>query len=68
MTEFSYMPELQIGLADVSALYFDQSFLHFNAKKKINGKKSSQFEFRCQMLKTAAFNLSKIKCKTLSEH
>ena len=40
-TEFSYMPELQIGLADLSALYFDQFFLHFNAKKKINGKKFS---------------------------
>ena len=39
--------ELEIGLADVSTLNFDQSFLQFNAKKKINAKKSSQFEFKC---------------------
>ena len=30
-----------IGLVDVSALNFDQSLLQFNAKKKINAKKSS---------------------------
>ena len=41
------MPELKIGLADVSALNFDQSFLQFNAKKKITAKKSSRFEFKC---------------------
>ena len=41
------MSELQIGLADVSALNFDQSFLQFNAKKNINVKKSSRFEFKC---------------------
>ena len=41
------MPELKIGLADVRALNFDQSFLQFNAKKKINAKKSSRFEFKC---------------------
>ena len=40
------MSELNIGLADVSALNFDQSFLQFNAKKKINVK-SSRFEFKC---------------------
>ena len=34
----------QIGLADESALNFDQSFLLFNAKKKINVKKSSRFK------------------------
>ena len=28
------MSELKIGLVDVSKLNFDQSFLHFNAKKK----------------------------------
>ena len=27
------MPELKTGLADVSELNFDQSFLQFNAKK-----------------------------------
>ena len=40
------MPELEIGLADVSALYFGQSFRQFKAKKKTNAKKSSQFEFK----------------------
>ena len=43
---FWYMPELKIGIA-VSALNFDQSFLQFNAKKKINAKKSSLFKFKC---------------------
>ena len=33
------MPELEIELADVSELNFDQSFQQFNAKKKINAKK-----------------------------
>ena len=39
--------DFKIGLADVRALNFDQSFLQFNAKKKINAKKSSRFEFKC---------------------
>ena len=75
--------ELKIGLAYVSALNFDKSFLQFNAKKKINANKSSRFEFKCWLLKTGSlnihgefnlwgiftfnFNLSKIKCKTLPE-
>ena len=42
------MPELKIGLADVRALNFDQSFLQFNAKKKINAKSSSRFEFNAE--------------------
>ena len=42
---------------DVSALNFDQSFLQFNAKEKINTKKSSQFEFKCGILKTASLNI-----------
>ena len=29
------MPELEIGLVDVSELNFDQSLLQFNAKKKL---------------------------------
>ena len=48
--------ELKIGLADVSALNFDQSFLQFNPKKKINAKKS-RFEFKCWILKTASLNI-----------
>ena len=51
------MPELKIGLAYVSALNFDQSFLQFNAKKKINAKKSSRFEFKCWILKTGSLNI-----------
>ena len=62
------MPELKIGLADERALNFDQSFLQFNAKKKINAKKSFRFEFKCWILKTATFNFNKIKCKTWTEH
>ena len=58
------MSELKIGLDDVSTLKLDQSFLQFNANKKKNARKSSQFEFKCLILKTAIFNLSKIKCKT----
>ena len=52
------MTGLKIGLADVSALNFDQSFLQLNAKKKINAKKSSRFEFWCWILKTASLNIS----------
>ena len=47
MTKFWYMHELEIGLANVSALNFDQYFLEFNAKKKLNVKKFSRFEFKC---------------------
>ena len=50
------MPELEIGLADVSKLNFDQSFLQFNAKKKINANSSSRFEFKCWILNTASLN------------
>ena len=46
-TSMHTMHELEIGLADVSALTFDQSFLQFNAKKKISPKKSSRFKFKC---------------------
>ena len=41
------MLELEIGLADVSELNVDQSFLQFNAKKKVNTQTSSRFEFKC---------------------
>ena len=51
------MTELEIGLADVSALNFDQTFLQFNAKKKMNVKKSSRFEFKCLILKIASLNI-----------
>ena len=41
------MPEFKTGLADVNTLNFGQSFLQFNAKEKVNAKKSSRFEFKC---------------------
>ena len=41
------MPELYIGLVHGGKLSFDQSFLQFNVKKKINAKSSSQFDFKC---------------------
>ena len=47
MTKFWYMLDFRIGLADVSALNFDHSFITFNAKTKVNAKKSSPFEFKC---------------------
>ena len=39
------MPESEIGFA-VNVLNFDQSSLQFNAKKKINAKSSSRYEFK----------------------
>ena len=41
------MTELEIELAHRRRLDFDQSFLQFNAKKKIYAKSSSQFDFKC---------------------
>ena len=35
------MPELEIGLVDYSELNFNQSFLKFNIKKKIQAKSYS---------------------------
>ena len=49
--------ERKIGIADGSALNFDQSFLQFNAKRKTNAKKSSRFEFKCWILKTGSLNI-----------
>ena len=46
------MLELEIGLSDVSDMNFDQPSLQFNAKKKINTKKSSRFEFKSSKLNT----------------
>ena len=50
------MPELEIGLADVIKLNFDQSFHQFNGKEKINAKSSYRFEFTCWILNTATLN------------
>ena len=41
------MPELEIGLADGGKLDFDQSFLQFNVKKKIQAKSYSRFDDKC---------------------
>ena len=41
MTQFWYMREPEIGLADVSEFNSSGSFLQYNAKKKINAKSSS---------------------------
>ena len=46
-----------IGLVDMSTLNFNQSLLQFNAKKKINAKKSSWFEFKCCVLKIPSLNI-----------
>ena len=63
MTWFWYMAELKVGLADVSTLNFDQSFLQFNAKKKISAKETSQFEFKCWILKAVSINIQSIAIK-----
>ena len=42
------MIELKTGLADIRTFNFDQPFLQFNAKKKINVKKSSRFELNVE--------------------
>ena len=46
MTQFWYMPEPEIGFADVSELNWSGSFQQYNAKKKINSKNPSRFEFK----------------------
>ena len=38
------MPELEMGLAVVRELNFNQSFLDFNVKKKVQAKSYSRFE------------------------
>ena len=48
------MPELEIGLVD--GVNFDQSFLLFNVKKKINEKSSSRFDFKCRILDTVSLS------------
>ena len=40
MTQFWYMRESEIGLADVSEFDSSGSFVQYNAKKKINSKSS----------------------------
>ena len=41
------MLELEIGLVDGGQFNFNQSFLKFNVKKKIQVKSSSPFDFKC---------------------
>ena len=41
------MPELEIGLVDGGELDFNQSFLQFNMKKKMQTKSSSRYDFKC---------------------
>ena len=40
------MSELEIGLADGGELNFNQSFLKFNVKKKIQAKNYFRFDFK----------------------
>ena len=42
------MPELEIGLVDGSELNFNQSFLQFNVKKKIQVRSSSRFDYNAE--------------------
>ena len=41
------MLELEIRLVDGGELNFNQSFLKFNVKKKIQAKIYSRFDFKC---------------------
>ena len=41
------MPELEIGLVDGCQLNFNQSFLEFNVKEKIEAEDYSRFDFKC---------------------
>ena len=41
------MPELKIRLVDEGKLNFNQSFLKFDVKKKIQVKSYSLFDFKC---------------------
>ena len=49
------MPESEVGLVDGGELNFNQFFVQFNVRKKIQAT-SSRFDFRCWILNTA--NLS----------
>ena len=40
------MPELEIGLVDGCELNFNQCFLKFNVKKKIQATSYSRFDFK----------------------
>ena len=48
------MPELEIGLVDGCELNFNQSFLKFNVKKKIEVESYSRFDFKCWILDTGS--------------
>ena len=41
------MPELEIGLVDGGELNFNQSFLQFDVKERIQVKSSFRFDFKC---------------------
>ena len=50
------MPELEIGLVDGCELNFNQCFLKFNVKKKIEAASHSQFDFKCWILDTGSLS------------
>ena len=50
------MPELEIGLVDGCELNFNQSFLKFNVKKKIEAESYSRFDFKCWILDTGSLS------------
>ena len=47
------MLELEIELVDGGELNFNQSFLKFNVKKKMQAKSYSRFDFKFRILDTA---------------
>ena len=50
------MPELEIGLVDGCELNFNQCFLKFNVKKKIEVESYSRFDFKCWILDTGSLS------------
>ena len=54
------MPELDIGLVDGAELNIDQSFLHFNVKKKLYAKSSSRFHLNTWILNTRYYQLKQL--------
>ena len=54
------MPELEVGLVNGCDLNFNESFLKFNVKKKIEADSYSWFDFKCWILDTGNLNASKL--------
>ena len=59
-THYCYMQELEIGLVDRGEFSFNQSFLQFNVKKKIQAKSYFRFDNNCWKLDTANSSIKQL--------